>query len=278
MGVRNIARLADRPGAPVAHRRLGRPGRLRAEPDARPGQVRDRHDHHLGGQPGLAVLHGQQAAVPRPQQHRRDRADRLVRLRQPEEQLAAQHRPGRHPAGPRQHDLVFAGRRRPGLPAPRRRQRHPDLRRTPMPPTPSRTCAAAARPSCPARRTTASWSTPPAAVAWPAYWNDKWFIGDQSNAAEPGGGHGRPGRGAAAGPAAVRRVPAGDHPGRQRRHPAAELDGRQVRPGRRALPARLRRRLLQPARRRRNCSASPTPAGPPRPRRPRRRSRCRTSR
>ena len=101
MGVRNISRLADRPGARLADRRVGRAGRVVAEPGARSGEVRDRDDHHRGGQPRLAVLHGQQAALPRPQQHRRGRPDGLVRLRQPAQHLAAQHRPGEPAAGAR---------------------------------------------------------------------------------------------------------------------------------------------------------------------------------
>ena len=110
-----------------------------------------------------------------------ERADRLVRLRPPEERVAPQHRSGRPPAGPRQHDLVLAAGRRPGLPE-------------------ARPTAAACRPT--SRRTT-TYTQPwlkgggqaimdgptyhraqvdtNSGVAWPAYWDDKWFIGDESN-------------------------------------------------------------------------------------------------
>ncbi len=112
----------------LADRRLGRPRRLAAQPHLGPGEVRHGDGHHLRRQPGLALLHGQPAALPRPEQHRRHPAGRLVRLRQPEEHLAAQHRPGGHPAGPRQRHLVLPRRRRTGLPGARGRQRRPDVR------------------------------------------------------------------------------------------------------------------------------------------------------
>ena len=84
-------------------------------------------------------------------------------------------------------------------------------------------------------------------VAWPAYWDDKWFIGDESNANNRVAVTVDPAKVERPRPAGLRRGPAPDHPLRQRRQPAPELDGRQVRPGRRAVHARLRRRLLQPA-------------------------------
>ncbi len=163
MGVRNISRLAIDP----VHQWLtaGWVGPDAGEPEhgTGPGQVRDRHDHHVGGQPGLAVLHGQPAAVPGPQQHRRHGADRLVRLRQPQEHLAAQHRARRPAAGARQHDLVLAGRWRTGLPDAAGRQRRPDLRRRRRHVHPAVPARRRAGRSCPARRTTASSSTPAAA-------------------------------------------------------------------------------------------------------------------
>ena len=277
MGVRNIARLAIDPETNWLTAALGRAGRVVAEPGARPGEVRDRDDHHRGGQPRLAVLHGQQAAVPRPQQHRRGRPHGLVRLRQPGEHLAAQHRSGEPAAGQEEHDLVLAGRWRPGVPEPPE-QRHPDLRRRGRdlhPAVPARW-----RPGdhVRARPTTTTRWTPSSGVAWPKYWDDKWFIGDESNSAnrvavtvDPAG---VPTQTPPAFAETLRQI----IPSRLRRHPAAELDGRQVRSGRRAVHAGLRQRLLQPGpepeadqdqlhRRRRR----------PR-RRPRRTSRCRTSR
>ena len=196
MGVRNIARLQVDPEHRLADRRLGRPGRRRRpSPDARPGQVRDRHDHHLGGQPGLAVLHGQPAALPRPQQHRRQRAHRLVRLRQPEEHLAAQHRPGGPAAGPGQHDLVLARRRRPGLPAaddgsgcPTYEKADADLH----PAVPPRR-----RPgrSCPARPTTAPQVDTDSGVAWPSYWDEQVVHRRPVQRQQPRRRHRRPGHG-----------------------------------------------------------------------------------
>ncbi|MFC7641837.1 PQQ-dependent sugar dehydrogenase [Streptosporangium lutulentum] len=127
MGVRNIARLEwDKKNDWITASWVG-PDSQRPERDVGTGEVRDRDGSHLRRQPGLAVLHGQQAALPRPQQQQRHPARRVVRLRQPEEHLAAQHRPRRHPAGPRQHDLVLAAGRWPGLPGAAGRQRSPDL-------------------------------------------------------------------------------------------------------------------------------------------------------
>ena len=123
MGVRNPARIFVDRQTDIALRRLGRPGRRRAVDDLGPGQVRHVRRHHRGGQPGLAVLHGQQAALPGPQSAGPDEAARLVRLRQPEERVAEQRRSGQPAAGHRQQHLVLAAGRRPGLPA--RRERHP---------------------------------------------------------------------------------------------------------------------------------------------------------
>jgi hypothetical protein len=193
----------DRPGDRLADRRLGRPRRHEPEPGTGPGEIRDGHHHHLRRKPGLAVLHGQPAAVPRPQQHRRHRPDRLVRLRQPEEHLTAQHRPDRHPAGPRQHDLVLPRWRRPGLPDPRRRQRPAQLRRR----------RRRLHPAVPARR----WpggdvrpDLPPRSGRPGQHREVAGVLGRQVvhrrpvERRQPGGGHRRPGRGAAAETAAVR--------------------------------------------------------------------------
>ncbi len=248
MGVRNIARLEIDPETdwltagwvgPDARPEPGRSG---------PAKYETADDHHLGGQPRLAVLHGQQAAVPRPQQHRRDRADRLVRLRQPEEQLAAQHRPGRPAAGQGQHDLVLAGTAAARSSRTARRQRPSRPTTRPTRPTPSRTCAAAARPSCPGRRTTATGSTPTA--AWPGR-----STGTTSGSSVTSPTR-QPGR-VTVDPGAVDRPPAA--PVRRvdisqivADDTAAESGWTRVRPGRRALHARLRRRLLHPARRTRS--------------------------
>lgn len=110
-------------------RGLGRSGRGRAVAGLGPRQVRHVRRHHRGGQPGLAVLHGQQAALPGPQPAGSFAAARLVRLRPPEERVAEQRRPGQPAAGDRQQHLVLAPGRRTGLPA--RRERCPLLPQRP---------------------------------------------------------------------------------------------------------------------------------------------------
>ena len=105
----------DRPEDRHAVHGLGRPGRRRPERDGGPVDVRERRADLARRQLRLAVLHGHQAGLPRPHRadgnpahgqpgrlrarrsgHRRHRG--LVRLRQPAQRLAQQHRPGRVPA------------------------------------------------------------------------------------------------------------------------------------------------------------------------------------
>ena len=93
----------DRPQDRRALHGMGRPRRERAEPDRRPVDLRERGAGHPRRQLWLALLHGQQAGLPRPHRrrhaaddqrgrlrprrsgHRRHR--RLVRLRQPRQRL-----------------------------------------------------------------------------------------------------------------------------------------------------------------------------------------------
>ena len=128
MGVRNIARIAWDPVNDWLTAAWVGPDAGAPSPELGPAKYETATIISQPGNHGLAVLHGQPAAVPGPQQHRRDGPDRLVRLRQPEERVAAQHRSGQPPAGPRQHDLVLAAGRWPGLPEADRRQRPADLR------------------------------------------------------------------------------------------------------------------------------------------------------
>ena len=60
-----------------------------------------------GRQLRLAVLHGQQAALPRPR-NADNNPDRLVRLRRPEQRLAAQHRPDEPADGRAGDDMWYA--------------------------------------------------------------------------------------------------------------------------------------------------------------------------
>ena len=106
----------DRPGDRHPVHGVGRPGRRQPERDAGPVDVRERRADHARRQLRLAVLHGQQAGLPRPHRATATPAHRqpapgyvpggpatrrhrgLVRLRQPPQRLAEQHRPGRAPA------------------------------------------------------------------------------------------------------------------------------------------------------------------------------------
>ena len=214
--------LRDGPAQPVAPvdrpqdrhpvRRVGRPGRRRAQSRPR-ARRRTRTPTQLahGGQLRLAVLHGQQAGLPRP--HRRRLAahrptppgyvtggpatgadQRLVRLRQPRQRLDEQHRPRRRC-------------RTPPAPARTRAPRTPTTSgtaaATPATPTAARVPARAGRqqrarlrratrPSC-ARTLTASGATvitgPSTATRqgadnsarWPKYWDGRWFLNDFGN-------------------------------------------------------------------------------------------------
>lgn len=117
MGVRNPARIAIDKKTDTLYAGWVGPDSRRALHHLGPGQVRHLRRHHRPRQPRLAVLHGQQAALPGPQPARPDQAARLVRLRRPEERVAQQRRPGQPAAGDGQHHLVLARRRRPRLPA-----------------------------------------------------------------------------------------------------------------------------------------------------------------
>ena len=66
MGVRNPARSAIDPETDVAVRRLGRPGRRARAPTWGPAKYENAAVITAGRQLRLAVLHGQQAALPRP--------------------------------------------------------------------------------------------------------------------------------------------------------------------------------------------------------------------
>ena len=66
MGLRNPSRPLDRPGDRHPVHRVGRPGRRRAERDARPVDVRERGADRPRRQLRLALLHGQRAGLPRP--------------------------------------------------------------------------------------------------------------------------------------------------------------------------------------------------------------------
>ena len=81
MGVRNPARISIDKKTDTLYAGWVGPDAGAPSDDLGPGQVRHLRRDHQGGQPRLAVLHGQQAALPRPQPARPDQAAGLVRLR-----------------------------------------------------------------------------------------------------------------------------------------------------------------------------------------------------
>ena len=81
MGVRNPARIFVDKTTDTLYAGWVGPDAGAPSTDLGPGQVRHLRRHHQGGQPRLAVLHGQQAALPRPQPARPEQAAGLVRLR-----------------------------------------------------------------------------------------------------------------------------------------------------------------------------------------------------
>src|SRR5690606_29633278 len=228
-----------RPGDRHPLRRLGRPGRRTAVDDLGTRQVRHLRRHHQGGQPRLAVLHGQQAALPGPQPARPVRAAGLVRLRPPEERVAEQRRAGQPAAGDVQHHLVLPAGRRAGLPA--RRERRPVVQggRGHLRPAVAegRGPGGDERAGVPLRRPQRQRRQVAGVLGRQVVRRRLLRRRPAAPRGAPGPEDGRERRASGA-----RGVAEEDRAGRQRRH--QEPDGLEVRSGRRAVRPRLRPRLL----------------------------------
>ena len=241
MGVRNPARISVDKKTDILYAGWVGPDAGAPSHHLGPGEVRHVRRHHQGGQPRLAVLHGQQAALPGPQSARPD-ASRWAGTTATHPKNESPNNDGLVNLPPVTGNTIWYSPQGGGPDYPRDANGIPSYKaeeaEVPAAVAQGRRPGDHERPGLPVRRARA-----PATAKWPAYWDGKWFVGDFYDADQPRHavltdpktvGQGRTAR--------ARRVAEEDHPGRQRRHP--QPHGLEVRPGRLAVRPRLRARLL----------------------------------